>query len=405
MRIAYLIHQDVRGLYGGSEVYAASLAQAAAEAGHEVLVVARSHDISKPLEKVTENGIHHALLNADYLPDPQARFRLGETYDNPRALSLITDALDQFAADRLHVHHFLLTSARVVNWAVRRKIPVTATLHDYWAFCHRFIWQLPDGSPCPGPDGGLRCRRCGKPSYNRWPGVLLQPAHVAGFIHRNAVLKNAYRQMDAVFAPSLCVMQAHQRYGFSQANLVHLPYGLPATNRTQRAIGKAPFQVGFLGRIAPEKGLEILLEAMQLRQDITLHVFGVGADDYVLPLKEKYQSDRVLFHDPFPHGELDRVLSQIDVVAVPSQWRENLPLVVLEAAARGVPTLVADSGGLSETVELCGAVLISPNEPAAWAKALGDLHENPQRRQELREKTLYERRIEDDLAAHLAGGN
>ena len=54
---------------------------------------------------------------------------------------------------------------------------------------------------------------------------------------------------------------------------------------------------------------------------------------------------RVLEREQIP-GEL----AQCDLVCLPSLWFENLPLVVLEARAAGVPLLVSDLGGLAEAV-------------------------------------------------------
>ena len=404
MRIAYLIHHDPRQRFGGSEVYARALAQVAVEQGHDVLVVARGDGQGQALRQTTDDGIAYAILDQDALADPHARFRLCETYDNPRAYRAITELLAQWQPEHLHIHHLLMTSARVVDWATAHGIPVTATLHDYWAFCHRITWQLPDDRACPGPLGGLRCRGCGKEQYNQWPGRALQPAHALGFMRRNALLRRVYRQMKAVFVPSRFVLDAHRRHGFAAANLVHLPYGLPPAKRLTRERPHRPLAVGYTGRLAPEKGVETLIEAAKIGQGFAVTIYGEGEADYEQHLRRLAEGAPVTFAGGFDHNQLDRVLENIDVLAAPSRWRENLPLAVLEAAARGLPAVVSDIGGLAETVDLCGAKALPVDDAQAWANRLNNLSEDENRWLARQNEVNYRQSIKEDLEKHVIGG-
>ncbi len=401
MRIAYLIHHDPRGRFGGSEVYARALAEAAAAAGHEVWLICRGDAQGQPAHTLDQGSYRLVVLDEKALPDPDAHFRLRETYDNPRALRLLTKLLADIRPGLLHVHHFLMTSVRVVDWALAQRVPVTATLHDYWAFCHRITWQLPNGEACLGPLGGWRCRQCGRESYNQWPGWLLQPAHAAGFAVRNAALRRAYGRLRAVFVPSRAVLWAHRAHGFANARLVHRPYGLPPASRHDHPKPHRRLAVGFIGRLTPDKGIETLIDAARRGDGFGVDVFGHGDPNYTKSLHERAAGAPVVFQGSFDHAELDEILARVDVLAVPSRWRENLPLAVLEAAARGVPVVAAAVGGLRETDELCGALLLPPDDPAAWADALAGLAHDRVRLRARQEATHYDRRIADDLQAHL----
>ena len=73
-------------------------------------------------------------------------------------------------------------------------------------------------------------------------------------------------------------------------------------------------------------------------------------------------------------------LSKADLVCLPSLWFENLPLVVLEAHAAGVPLLVSDLGGLSEAVrEPVGGWRFPAGDVSALAKKLEELLMEPER--------------------------
>jgi len=403
MRIAYLVHQDIRGRFGGSEVYARHLAEAAVRAGHRVFVIMRGDGHGALLQRVNEAGVDYIILDAAQLQPNRRRFVFRETFDNPQAFHLVRQVLTDLTPNHLHIHHFLMNSARLAFWAKAVGLTVTATLHDYWAFCHRITWQFPDQRDCPGAQGGRRCRNCGDPFYSHGPGRLLQPFHTAGFILRNRMLRRAYEVMDAVFVPSLAVWQAHLEHGFARTRLIRRPYGLPAWGKGSRPERRTPLAVGFIGRLVPEKGVDILLEAATLGRNFVLHVFGHGTPEYEAELCRR-GGDRIRFHGSFAHENLPEVLDQVDLVALPSRWRENLPLAALEAARRGVPVVAAPNGGLAETAELCGALLVAENTPAAWAAALDNLAGDETAWRKLVEATGYSPNIEDDLAAHLAAG-
>ncbi|NJO50341.1 MAG: glycosyltransferase family 4 protein [Leptolyngbyaceae cyanobacterium RM2_2_4] len=63
-----------------------------------------------------------------------------------------------------------------------------------------------------------------------------------------------------------------------------------------------------------------------------------------------------------------------DVLAVPSQWLETGPVVVLEAHAHGLPVVGSDLGGIAEKVTHgVDGLLVAAGDPAAWAEAFARL--------------------------------
>jgi glycosyltransferase involved in cell wall biosynthesis len=64
----------------------------------------------------------------------------------------------------------------------------------------------------------------------------------------------------------------------------------------------------------------------------------------------KKRSD-VFWEGPFQSAKLPEVLSDLDVIVVPSIWFENRPTVILEAFAHGIPVIASNLGGMAEMVE------------------------------------------------------
>ena len=136
-----------------------------------------------------------------------------------------------------------------------------------------------------------------------------------------------------------------------------------------------PFVVG-LANAQPHKNVAILLEAFRRPRldgfDLIL-VGSASASDFsssALP--------NVIFEGPVSDAQLKGLLEQAHCLAFPS-LTEGFGLPPLEAMSVGCPALVAPCGALPET---CGdaAVYVNPRDPDAWAEAIADLSEAPERR-------------------------
>jgi glycosyltransferase involved in cell wall biosynthesis len=133
-------------------------------------------------------------------------------------------------------------------------------------------------------------------------------------------------------------------------------------------------RIAFLGRLDPTKGVHVVLAALASLPKAKIHfdIYGVlqGSSDYLEELRRIANKDpRVRFRDPIAHDEVIARLRQYDFLAVPSQWMETGPLVILEAFAAGVPVIGWDMGGVRELVSNdVDGLLISSTD--TWTKTL-----------------------------------
>jgi len=152
----------------------------------------------------------------------------------------------------------------------------------------------------------------------------------------------------------------------------------------------SPFTVGFLGRVAPEKGLHVLAEAYQLLRhsgdlpQARFEVAGYMAADYKPYLKEIEAGLRkAKLGDEFHYrGVLDRAekiafLRQLDVMSIPATYDEPKGVSLLEAMACGVPLVQPRRGGFTEIVEKTGSgLLVQPDDPRALADGILQIYRN-----------------------------
>ncbi len=153
---------------------------------------------------------------------------------------------------------------------------------------------------------------------------------------------------------------------------------------------EGPPVVGYLGRFVPEKGLELLMGALeQVRAPWRALFVGGGPQEQQLRDFAQRHPEQVRVLTGVGHERVPRVLNAMDLLCAPSQttprWREQFGRMLVEAFACGVPVVASDSGEIPHTVG--GAGLIVPErERTAWVRTLETLLESPQQRADLAER-------------------
>ncbi|HVR29091.1 MAG TPA: glycosyltransferase family 4 protein [Thermoanaerobaculia bacterium] len=155
--------------------------------------------------------------------------------------------------------------------------------------------------------------------------------------------------------------------------------------------------VGYLARICPEKGLHDLVAAFgrlverMPDADLRLRVAGyLGGRDAAYFERVKKQVGDAGLGPRFEYlGEVDRagkieLLRGLDVLSVPTVYREPKGLFVLEALANGVPVVLPAHGAFPELIEATGGgVLVEPGSVDALASGIEGLLRDRARRREL----------------------
>jgi glycosyltransferase involved in cell wall biosynthesis len=147
--------------------------------------------------------------------------------------------------------------------------------------------------------------------------------------------------------------------------------------RKELAAGDRPI-VACVSRLAPEKGVDVLIRAMALvGRDALLVLAGDGPD--VERCRALAASLGLHDHVRFLglRNDVEAILAAADVVVMPSLWDEAFGLVVVEAMAAAKPVVVTASGAMPEIVDhgRCGIVVPKRDEVAmagAIGRVLGD---------------------------------
>jgi glycosyltransferase involved in cell wall biosynthesis len=155
----------------------------------------------------------------------------------------------------------------------------------------------------------------------------------------------------------------------------------------QRSEATRPPCIGYLARLAPEKGLHVLVEAfIRLKQLPDMQSTRLEIAGWLGPQHRQYAEtqfaklrDAGLGEAFHYHGEVNReqkleFLRSIDLLSVPTTYREPKGLFVLESLAAGVPVVQPAHGAFTEVLQATGGgVLVTPNDPGELANALHQL--------------------------------
>ncbi len=383
MRIAQVCHWFPPEHHSGTEQHVLALAS---ELGrrHEVTVFC-GRDLHTGPQQSDEDWPAFHVRRVRVGPEPADRLwhRMLGRFRNRRAEQAWMRFLADFRPDVVHVHHLFKLSAGLIALAKRQGIPVLVTLHDYWFICDNAQLLYRGRLPCAGPAGGWRCAGC--MGAMEMPGSFV--AHAAPlatplYLYRYHLLRRALRRADAVIAPSAYVYTRLQAAGATLKQVRLLPHGTDDgwLAGYRRQPGEGHLRIGYLGTVAPHKGVDILLQALA-RLPVgraELHIYGPGQAAYLGSLRSRAEGLPVQFHGPYERKDLGRVLGGLDLVVVPSLWPENAPLVVQEALLARVPVVAARIGGMGEWVQHGKTgLLVAPGDPGALAAALQQALDDP----------------------------
>lgn len=268
--------------------------------------------------------------------------------------------------DVAHVHNTWFGQSVSVIHALRRlDVPVIATVHNYRFACINGTFF-----------------RSGRPCFD-----CLGRRSASGVVHRcyrnstalstmaSATVENARRlrtwthEIDRLIAPSDTVGMALLRAGAPPERVIVKPHFVtdPGPRSTPPS---ASSDVVFAGRLAPGKGVDVLLEAWRRADTGRMNLLILGDGPLRRPL-EAAAPPGVRFLGHLSRESVLRRLLSARALAFPSTWPEPFGLVLIEAMAAGLPVVGTDVGAVRSIVDPVPADLLATSgDPTGLAIAL-----------------------------------
>ena len=323
--------------FGGAEKAIAMLAEALVRRGHNVVVVTLHRGHSEGTEERNGLRLYHLPLDNVYWPfDQPARrnplmrllWHLREMW-NSKAARRIGKILDLETPDVVHTHNISGFSVAIWRAVKKRRIRLVHTLHDYYLLCPRHTLYR-DGGSCQSRCASCRLLAAGRKATSRAPDEIVSVSQFTLDRHKNlGFFPNAVSRVI---------------YNIQPANGDRMPGTVPRSNPDALTFG-------FIGKIEPEKGLEVVLQATRYltRPGWRLNIAGNATGAYGSSLRQKYADERIHWLGFTTASEF---YPTVDVVVIPSQWDEPLAYVCVESLHEGKSMICARAGGLPEIARL-----------------------------------------------------
>lgn len=291
---------------------------------------------------------------------------------SPSARRGLAGVLERERPDVLHVHNtFPLLSPSILLAARDARIPVVMTLHNYRMFCADGTF-LRDGKPCTdclsgaGPLPGLRHACYRGSTAATLPLTMSIGLHRALGTWTHGVTK--FVVMSA-FARDLFASQ-----GLDPDRITVKPHFVPAAAPEDVSVTSDDAPVVYLGRLSPEKGPDVLLDAWK---DSFGPLILIG-DGPLRPALEAQAARRglrtVRFLGALPRAEAMARLGQARLLVNSSRVFETFGLSVVEGFAHGLGAVIPDQGVFPElTGDDGAAVTFRSGDPDSLAGVLADV--------------------------------
>lgn len=162
--------------------------------------------------------------------------------------------------------------------------------------------------------------------------------------------------------------------GLPSAKISLIRQGLPFVYSTKgKEKQKGHILIKYFGRLDETKGVLELIRAFKAVRlsNLKLEIYGViqnKGSQYFSQIKDSIIDDsRITLMKPVAAREVQKEMSEADLIAVPSMWMETGPLVVLEAFSVSVPVIGSKLGGISELVsDNVDGILVEKNTEHDW---------------------------------------
>lgn len=328
----------------GAEVIAEMNASDLRAAGHDVFMVS-----TKPHKEEARDSSDHYFLDSAYFvlnkkPLPwRLAWHIGQLFF-PWHLHKLNQILDERQPDLFITHNLM-----GIGFVLPRLLRVRGIRHEH--VLHDIQLLHPSGLMYWGKEGLIKSL----------------PAKIYQLTTRSVMMHAA-----KIISPSRWLLNIHQSCGFftKQESAVEQNFNLI---RKDTKLLNSPVRFVFTGQLEKHKGLSLLLNAWQeanLPASVArLTIAGGGTLEKDIR-QAAADLDNLDYAGLLSRDGIENLLTNADVVVVPSLVYENSPTSLWEAAVYGCRGLAADIGGIPELSPYLDLTLFAPGDRHALARAI-----------------------------------
>lgn len=330
LKILHVVQYDFETLTGGIQKYVKELAEIQSKDGNEVIIFSCSNcNTITYLNNITIQ-----------------RFRYFEMFRTPISLTMILKFI-KTKVDIVHIHaQFPIVGELIALLAKLKGIPVITTYHNEVDLTKIALFS--------------------RIAYIIWSKTLLKILlSISNYI---IVTTNEFASTSSILSK------------VDKDKIHFIPCGIFITKT--EITNEPKNYLLYVGRIKPEKGIHILLQALALSKQngLNLYLYIVGEASRIDEIEYKRELDvlikdldiqeRVKFFGKVSEEQLEHLYKHAIALVLPSISRlEGFGIVQLEAMAHGVPVIVSDISG-PKSVSKGASIVVKPNDPYDLYKSI-----------------------------------
>lgn len=317
-----------------------------------------------------------------------------DIYNNPKKLSVAF--LDEFynktKPDVLHIHTLMGLPLELVQHFKYKGVKIIFTSHDYYGLCPKVNFINEKNELCKQPSGE-NCFRCNVNAPSSFFLKLRNSTYLLKYKTYLAKLKtgktkeltqtiehkvpqkdnskeytllldfylNYFKLVDCFHFNSKVTNDVYSNF-ITPKNAVVIPitHSNVSDKRVEKNFSKF-VRLGFIGSTEIYKGYPMLKDVLkELQQEgFTNWSLNVWGNNFTADL----DSEKISFRGLFSANELKNVFDEIDILVVPSIWKETFSLITLEALSFGVPVLLTSNVGAKDLVLMYdSSFVVSPTK-------------------------------------------
>ncbi len=303
--------------------------------------------------------------------------------------------LNQINVDIINIHTLMGLHEEFIRAAKELNIKLVYTTHDYYGLCTKVNFLNSEGDVCKLRDVD-RCIKCNQKGYGLNIIKILQSKQYRRLknigaidtlkliiskikkifkytnISKNSTNKekvnvyedsynkresynnllnyyeNMFNRIDRFIFNSNVAKEVYSQYLNTKGIITNITHNEIKDNRVKRSYNDKTLKLLYLGPSKPYKGFNLLCEIMkelESYKDITLHMYG--------NLEDKVKvSDNIVVKGKYKYKQLKEIFNSVDILIVPSIWKETFGFITLEAISYGVPVIVTENVGSKDIVDL-----------------------------------------------------
>jgi glycosyltransferase involved in cell wall biosynthesis len=372
MRVLMLT-QSYAPIVGGIEHMVEDISEGLSKRGHEVAIATLRQPQSEPTgsEQVPAYGLKTSIHNLPGLQLDEERSHAPPAPD-PQTTWELRHLMRRFRPDIVHAHDWLIHSYLPLD---RRSSPaLLLSMHDYGLTCATRRFMHRGKELCSGP-GPIKCVQCACEVYESVAkgaptavGTRLSEGYVRRHVDVFLPVSTAVRD--------LCRLGPEDTHRVINNFVASPPPPLGETPELS-SLPEEPF-ILYFGDVSEEKGVHNLVAAYrELEAPPPLVLIGRRFPGEIEDTGGGLALGRM------PHRLVFEALRRSLFTVAPSIWSDPFPVVALEAAAAGKPTIASRIGGLQDSVvDGETGFLVPPGDRPALARAMRRLIDD----EELRER-------------------